>query len=117
VAGGGADGAAAASDGLAGEEELGEDAAEFGLPAGLFFASEFGEVGEGLVEIGIVGAELGEELVTDPVAGEGGVGVGGVFAPELVGLSKEGFDLGAAGVEERAEDFAGALAWRRSCGN
>ncbi len=77
-AGGGADGAASATDGFAGEEELGEDAGEFGLPAGLFFAGEFGEVGEGLVEVGVVGAELGEEFVADVVAGEGGVGVGGV---------------------------------------
>jgi hypothetical protein len=38
LAGSGADSAAAASDGLAGEEELREDAAEFGLPAGFFFA-------------------------------------------------------------------------------
>ncbi len=38
LAGSCADGAAASADGLAGEKELGEDAAEFGLPAGFFFA-------------------------------------------------------------------------------
>ena len=84
LAGGGADGAASASDGFAGEEELGEEAVEFCLPAGLFFAGQLGHVGEGLVEVWVVGAELGEELVADFVAGVGGVGVGGVGAPGLV---------------------------------
>jgi len=76
------------------------------LPAGLFFAGEFSEVGEGLVQIWVVGAELREEFVTDLVAGEGGVGVGGVFAPGLVGLFEEGLDVGAAGLQEGAEDFS-----------
>ena len=62
-----------------------------------------------MVEVGVEGAELGEELVADLVAGEGGVGVGGVVAPGLVGLLEEDFDFGAARVEEGAEDFAGAL--------
>ena len=114
LAGGGADGAASASDGFAGEKELGEEAAEFGLPAGLFFAGEFGEVGEGLVEVGVVGAELGEELVADAVAGVGGVGVGGVVAPGLVEWIEEGLDVGAAGVEEGAEDLS--LLWRVTTG-
>jgi len=109
-AGSGRDGAASSADGFAGEEKLGEDAAKFGLPAGLFFAGELGEVGEGLVEAGIVFAEQRHELVADAVAGVGGVGVGGVFAPGLVGLFEEGFDLSAAGVEEGAEDFACPLA-------
>ena len=53
LAGGGADGAAAAADGFAGEQELGQEAGELGLPAGLFFAGELGEVGEGVVEGGV----------------------------------------------------------------
>ncbi len=106
LAGSGADGAAASADGFAGQEELGEDAGEFGLPAGFFFAGEFGEVGERLVEVGIVGAELGKEFVADFVAGEGDVGVGGVVAPGLIGLFEEGFDVGAASVEEGAEDLS-----------
>ena len=44
--------------------------------------------------------------MADAVAGVGGVGVGGVFAPGLVGLEEEGFDVGAAGVEEGAQDFS-----------
>ncbi len=56
--GAGADGAAAATDGFAGEEELGEEAAELELPAGFVFAGELGEVGEGLVEAGVEVAEL-----------------------------------------------------------
>jgi hypothetical protein len=59
VPGSGADGAAAAADGFAGEEELGEDAGELGLPAGLFFAGEFGEVGQGVIERGIFLAQEG----------------------------------------------------------
>ena len=96
--------------GFAGEENLREQAVELGLPAGLFFAGELGEVGEGLVEAGVVLAELGQEFVADAVAGVGGVGVGGVFAPGLVELAEQGFDLGAAGVEERAQNLAGARA-------
>ena len=38
LAGCGADGAASATDGFAGEKELGKEAIEFDLPAGLFFA-------------------------------------------------------------------------------
>jgi hypothetical protein len=44
--------------------------------------------------------------VTDFVAGEGGVGVGGVFAPRLIDGFQEGFDFGAAGLQEGAEDFS-----------
>ena len=36
--------------GLPGGRSVGKDAGEFGLETGLFFASEFGEIGEGLVE-------------------------------------------------------------------
>ena len=111
----GADGAAASADGLAGEEELGEETIQFCLPAGLFFTGELGEVGQGLIEIWVVlvelVSELRQELVADAVAGVGGVGVGQVFAPGLVVGVEEGFDLGAAGVEEGSEDFALALVW------
>src|SRR5437868_4250350 len=47
LARGGADCSAASANGFAGEEKLGEDAGEFGLPAGFFFPGEFGEVGQG----------------------------------------------------------------------
>ena len=49
-------------------------------------------------------------MVADAVSGVGGVGVGGVFLPRLVDGAEEGFDVGAAGLEEGAEDFSGALA-------
>jgi len=104
--GGCADGSASPTDRFAGEEELGEEASEFGLPAGFFFAGKLREIGEGLIEVRIVGAELREKFVADFVAGEGGVGVGRVFAPGLVALFEEGFDVGAADVEEGAEDFS-----------
>jgi hypothetical protein len=44
--------------------------------------------------------------VPNAVAGVGGVGVGGVFAPGLIGLEEEGFDVGSAGVEEGTKDFS-----------
>ena len=48
--------------------------------------------------------------MADAVSSVGGVGVGGVFAPGLVGLAEEGFDVGSAGVEEGAEDLSGPVA-------
>ncbi len=60
-----------------------------------------------MVEIGVVVAENRQEFVPDAVAGVGRVGVGGVFAPGLIGLEEEGFDVGATGVEEGAEDLSG----------
>jgi len=51
--------------------------------------------------------------VADLVAGKGGVGVGGVVAPGLVGAFEEGFDVGAASVEKGAEDFS---FWERDDG-
>ncbi len=85
---------------------MGENSGEFGLPPGLFFAGEFGEVGEGLVQGGVFGAEKRQDGVANAVAGEGGVGVGGVFAPGLVEGAEVGLDFGAAGLEEGAEDFS-----------
>ena len=78
------------------------------MPAGFFFAGEFGEVGEGLVKGGVEVAELGEKLVADAVAGEGGVGIGGVVSPGLVELAEVGLDLGAADAEQGTEDIARA---------
>ena len=100
------DSAATAADGLAGEQELGEDAVQFGLPAEFFFAGQLGEVGESLLDRGVVGAELGEKFVADLVAGKGGVGIRGVFAPGLIGLVEEGFDIGSVCVEEGAKDLS-----------
>ena len=108
--GGGADGAAAAADRFAGEKEVGEEAVELGLPVGFFFAGDFGEVAKGAVERGIEGAEAGEEVVAEAVSGEGGVAVRGVFAPGLFEGAEVGFDLGAGGGEERAEDLFGRVA-------
>ena len=48
--------------------------------------------------------------MADAVAGEGGVGVGGVFPPGLIDGFEEGFDVGSAGLEEGAEDLAFWLA-------
>ena len=100
-------GAAAAADGFAGEEELREDALELGGPAGFFFAGELGEIGEGLVELGVFFAEEREDAVAEAIAGKGFVGVRGVFAPGLVDLFEVVAEVGAAGLEEGAEDAAG----------
>jgi len=79
------------------------------LPAGLFFTCELGEVGEGLVDGGVEGAKLGQELVADAIAGVGGVGVGGVFPPGLVLSAEVSFDFGSAALEEGSEDSSGPL--------
>ena len=102
----GADSAATASNGFAGEKKLREEAVELGLPASLFFAGQLGEVGEGLVEAGVLLPEEREDGVADAVAGEGLVGVGGVFAPGLILLAEEGLDIGTTSLEEWAEDSA-----------
>jgi len=76
------------------------------LPPELFVAGQFGHLGEVVAEAGIPGFEEGQEFVPDAVAGEGGVAVGGVFAPRLADLIQVGFDFGAGCGEERAEDAA-----------
>lgn len=103
-AGSGGDGAAPSANGFSGEEDLGEDAGELGLPAGFFVTGELGEIGEGLVDGRVEGAELGHQLVADAIAGVGDVGIGGVGAPGLVAGLEEGFDLGATGGQQRAKD-------------
>ena len=75
-------------------------------PAGFFVAGEFGHLREVIAEVGIPGFELRQQFVADAIAGEGEMAVGGVFAPGLVEGFEEGFDLGAGGGEERAEDAA-----------
>ncbi len=55
---------------------------------------------------GILGSQNGQDSVAQAVAGEGLVGVGGIFAPGLVLLGEVGAEVVAAGVEERAEDFS-----------
>lgn len=107
---GSADGSAAAADGLAWEQEMREDAVELALPVELFVAGDLREVAEGVVERGVEGAKAGEEVVAEAVAGEGGVLVRGVFAPELVEGAEVGFDFGAGGGEEWAEDLFCGLA-------
>ena len=99
-------GAAAAADGGAWEEDLGEQAGEFDGPAKLFFAGKLGEVRECSVDRGIFGAEHGEDGVAEAIAGEGFVGVRGVFAPGLVLRFEVEAEVGAAGLEEGAEDTA-----------
>jgi hypothetical protein len=87
---------------------LGEDACEFSLPAGFFFAGQFGEVGESLVDGGVEGSELRKQLVADTIASVDGIGVGGVGSPGLIAGSEERFDLAAAGREQGAKDSTGA---------
>jgi hypothetical protein len=106
LSGGGADGSAAAPDGFSGQQELGKEATKFHLPTGFFLAGELGEVGEGLVEGGVFLAQEGKDGVADAVAGEGGIAVGGVFAPGLVEGAEVGLDLGAGGLEEGTEDLS-----------
>jgi hypothetical protein len=59
-----------------------------------------------LADAGVPVLEVGKELVTKPVAGVGGVLVGGIFAPGLIEAGEVGLDLGTANGEHRAEDAA-----------
>ena len=104
--GGGGDGTATTADRLSRKKEVGEGAGEFRLPVGLFLAGEFGEVGEGSVEGGILGAQQGKDVVAEAVAGVDGIEVGGVFAPGLAKSAEVGEDLRAGGSEERAKNAA-----------
>src|SRR5579863_6972290 len=99
-------GASAAADGLAGEEELRGDAIEFRAPEGVFVASESGHFSEMRAELGIPGLEQWKQFVTDAIAGEAEMAVGGVFAPRLVVGIEIGFNFGAGGGEQRAKDEA-----------
>ena len=104
LAGGGGVGPAAAADGLAGQDQVREDACEFGGPAGLFFAGDLGEVGEGAVDGRVLRPENRKDRMADAVASESFVGVGGVFAPGLgLGLQEEA-QAGAGGGEQGAQD-------------
>ena len=81
-------------------------AGEFGVPPGFFVAGQLGHLGQVLAEAGIPGFEERQQFVADAVAGEGEVAVGGVLAPGLAEGVEVGFDFGAGGGEERAEDAA-----------
>ena len=99
-------GAASAADGTAREGELGGEAGGFSGQEGFFIAGQRRHVGKMLSELGVEGFELRQELVADAVAGEGGIGVGGVGAPGLAQGTEEGFDFGAGDGEEGTQDFA-----------
>ena len=98
--------AAAAADGAARDDELRKEAGELGLPERLFVAGDGGEARERVVERRVDGAESGEDLVAEPVAGEGEVGVGLVGLPGLVDGAQVGLDGTPIDGEERAEDAA-----------
>ena len=109
----GGDGAAAAADGAAGDGEFGEEAGDARLPAGLFFASEFGGLAQGGGERGIELAQQRHDAVAKSVAGMGVGRVGAVFAPGLVTRVEEGDDLFAGCGKEWADDLAGGNSGRR----
>jgi hypothetical protein len=110
------DRAASASDRLSRKKKLGEHASELGLPAGFFFAGEFSEIGEGLVDGGIEGAELRKQLVTDAVASVDDIGVRGVGSPALITGLEERLDLAAPCREQRSQDSTLASGGLRSRG-
>lgn len=68
--------ATASADGAAGEQKLGGDAGELGLPPGFFVTSQGGHVDQMLAKLRVPALEDGQELVADAVAGEGEMAVG-----------------------------------------
>jgi len=82
---------------------------DFRLPPGFFVPSQLSHLGEMVSELRIPGRKLWQQFVTNPVAGEREMSIAGVFAPRLVAGVEKGFNLGACGVEQRANDWASAL--------
>jgi hypothetical protein len=102
----GSGGAAPTADWPTTKDQAGGETGHFRLPPGLFVASELGHLDEEPAKLRIPIFELWKKLVTDSIAGEGEMAIGGVFAPGLVTSVKEGFDLPAAGLKERTENAA-----------
>ena len=91
-----------------GRDERGKAAADFRLPVFLVVAVERASVDEDAAESGVPFAlDLGEEMVADAVAVEGGVEVGSVLAPGEAAGGEPGEQLFAIDVEEGADDAVG----------
>ena len=96
-----------AAEGM-GRDECRKAAADFRLPVFLLVAVERASVDEDAAESGVPFAlDLGEEMVADAVAVEGGVEVGSVLAPGEAAGGEPGEQLFAIDVEERADDAVG----------
>jgi hypothetical protein len=99
-------GATAAPHRTSVKDQLGSEAREFSLPCGFFSAGQLGHLGEMIAKFGVPGFEQGQELVTDAIAREGEMAIGGIFAPELAASAEEGFDFAAGSTEDGAKDAA-----------
>lgn len=105
-------GSATAADGPAGEQQLRRQPLKLGLPEGFFVAGQKGHLREMLAEARVEGVERGQQLVSNAVAGEGGVSIGGVRAPGLVEDAEIVLNLRARDGEERAKDWAALRAFK-----
>ena len=97
---------AASAHWAATQQQLGRNAGQFGLPPGFLVAGQICHLRQVLAQAWVPFLEQRQQLAADAVAGEGGVAVGGVFAPGLVQVIEEGLYFGACGLEQRTEDAA-----------
>ncbi len=84
------------SDRPPGQQQLRRDAVQFLSPPPLLIPSQFRQMREVFAQTRIPGFELWQELMTDPVSGEGEMQVGGVFAPCLAQPAEIGLYVGPA---------------------
>ena len=76
-----------------------------GVEEFVFVAGDLGHAGELIGQVGVpIAGERGQQAVADAVAGEAGVGIGGVDAPVMAVLAEVGYYLGTGAVQERADD-------------
>lgn len=89
-----------------GGEDVGVKRVDFARPIVFFGLSERGGLGEEEFEVAIVGFGEGREgFETQAVASEGGVKIGGVFAPFDVLRGGKSADFGAGAMEQRADEM------------
>jgi hypothetical protein len=103
--------ATTAADWPATEDHMRCRARNFGLPPGFFVAGELSHLREMVAELGVPGCELGQQFMTNAIAREGEMSVGGVFTPGLFERMKKGFNLGSRCVKQRSDDFAAIRAF------
>ena len=95
---------AASTHGASVEDDLRSYAGDLGLPDRILLAGEVGHLREMVAEFRVPGFEQGQQFVTDAIARECQVTIRGVFAPGLASCAEEGFDFGAGGTQDGAED-------------
>jgi len=99
-------GSASSANWASGQNELRRKTRQFRLPPGFFVAGQFGHVRKMFGQTRIPGFQNREQFVTNAIAREGEMAVGGVLAPRLSESAEIGFNVGSGGGEKRTENPA-----------